>query len=195
MSTSADRRRWRYANDPEYRARVDAQQAAYRQANRVTINARDRARYAADPEGHRTRAQARRDADPAKIAEQNRVRGQRRDRAKDAARHTQSRHGISPEGWAALWAAQGGRCYLCGDELTRSARRNTAGHPVVDHVHDHRHEGGFLSCPACRRGLACSPCNLLIGWAKDDPARLCRIADNLAAANRAARQRIDALAG
>lgn len=84
-----------------------------------------------------------------------------------------SRHGMSPGDWAALWAAQDGCCYLCGDDLTEGA----AG---VDH--DHRCCPRNYSCRGCRRGLACDNCNSAIGMARDDPARLRRMADALEAA-------------
>ena len=41
-----------------------------------------------------------------------------------------------------------------------------------------------VPCPSCRRGLAHIRCNTLLGMAGDDPARLRRIAANLAKAKR-----------
>ncbi len=86
-----------------------------------------------------------------------------------------------------FWDAQDGRCYLCGDPLPE----------VTDHeVHlDHDHgccRKGTRGCAICRRGLACLPCNLLIGYGKDDPDRLRRIADGLEAASAAVRERMAA---
>jgi hypothetical protein len=46
------------------------------------------------------------------------------------------------------------------------------------------------SCDLCRRGLACSKCNSLIGLAGDDPDRLRRIADALEVANARVKARI-----
>ena len=87
------------------------------------------------------------------------------------ARH---RHGDDIEAaWAAMWETQQGCCYLCGDPLTEQITR-------IDH--DYRCCPYKKSCSICRRGLACDACNLLIGKAQDDPERLHRIADNLAAA-------------
>ena len=81
------------------------------------------------------------------------------------------RHGSDyVEVFAALWDAQSGRCYLCGDDLV-------AEQAVIEH--DHRCCPSARSCPYCRRGLACGPCNGIIGFARDDPVRLRRIADNL----------------
>lgn len=85
-------------------------------------------------------------------------------------------HGLLPEELAQIYEAQAGACYLCGDLLPgdRSAWR-------IDH--DHRCScGPRKSCRYCRRGIACDDCNVLIGRALDDPARLRRIADNLEAA-------------
>jgi hypothetical protein len=82
-------------------------------------------------------------------------------------------HGLSPEGWAAMWQSQEGRCYLCRDLLDDG--------PNVHIDHDHAHCSPGYSCLHCRRGLACNRCNALLGLANDDPDRLRRIADNLEA--------------
>src|SRR5258706_1567804 len=80
------------------------------------------------------------------------------------------RHGMRPEDWATMWAAQGGRCYL-GDEKMQ---------PDEAHVdHDHRCCPKDVTCARCRRGLAHRECNWLIGLAADDPGKLHTIARNL----------------
>jgi len=86
----------------------------------------------------------------------------------------------------AMWEAQDGKCYLCGDTLQRDVKR------AIHLDHDHSCCGPERTCEKCRRGLACKECNLVIGWAKDDPDRLRRIADNLEVAAAAARQRMSA---
>lgn len=86
--------------------------------------------------------------------------------------------------FAGLWEAQGGRCYLCGDQLQRDKPRD------VHLDHDHTCCPLSRSCERCRRGLACRRCNYLIGLAKDDPDCLRRIADGLEAANKAVRERM-----
>lgn len=92
------------------------------------------------------------------------------------------RHGRDfAEMFAAMWAAQSGRCYLCGDDLI-------AEQTVVDH--DHRCCPASRSCAYCRRGLACGNCNSLIGFARDDPDRLRRIAASLETALAAADERM-----
>lgn len=72
---------------------------------------------------------------------------------------------------AALWKEQDGRCYLCGRPLGPELMA------VIEH--DHRCCPPNRSCPDCRRGLACSPCNQIIGFAHDDADLLERIAANL----------------
>lgn len=95
----------------------------------------------------------------------------------------QVRHGPGSElDIAEMWSRQGGCCYLCGDSLI--AGRDT--HVDHDHVCCPRHR----SCRLCRRGLACSACNRILGLAADDPDRLRRIADNFEPALIAARARI-----
>jgi len=85
---------------------------------------------------------------------------------------------------SSYWEAQAGRCYLCGDKLPAG----TAHGIHLDHDHTCCPKG-TKGCERCRRGLACLPCNLLIGYGQDDPERLRRIAGNLAAAkSRAARE-------
>lgn len=94
-------------------------------------------------------------------------------------------HRMRPEDKAAMWQAQGGRCYLCGDELPLDKA-------VIDHDHRccPRRRNQSWSCPDCRRGLACHPCNLIVGHAGDDPDRLRRIAAALEPANLAVTQRL-----
>lgn len=86
--------------------------------------------------------------------------------------------------FTSLWEAQEGRCYLCGDPL------DPDGYRTIHLDHDHACCPKGRSCAKCRRGLACKPCNVLIGHAKDDPDRLRRIADNLECANAGVRERM-----
>lgn len=71
-------------------------------------------------------------------------------------RHIAKKYGITPEQYAALLEAQGGQCAVCG--TASSGRR-----PFCV---DHNHITGEV------RGLLCTPCNQMIGHAKDDPVRL-----------------------
>lgn len=83
------------------------------------------------------------------------------------------KHGMRPQDWATLYEAQAGLCYLCGSELDMIKSKAIA----IDH--DHKCCPTNKSCMICRRGLACSGCNLAIGMVHEDPARLRRIADAL----------------
>jgi hypothetical protein len=66
-------------------------------------------------------------------------------------------YGISLEEFDALVTAQEGRCAIC--------RTDTPGGKGSWHV-DHDHATNRI------RGLLCHPCNLMLGHAQDDPARL-----------------------
>lgn len=63
-----------------------------------------------------------------------------------------STYGITPEEYWALYEAQGGKCYLC--QRATGARKRLAV--------DHDHATGFV------RGLLCSPCNKILGHARDE---------------------------
>jgi hypothetical protein len=65
------------------------------------------------------------------------------------------RYGLSTEDFDALLAAQGGVCAICRGPATKKGF-------VVDHCHESKRV----------RGIVCHPCNLLIGFAQDDPDRL-----------------------
>ena len=71
--------------------------------------------------------------------------------------------GLTLEGYNAILVAQGGGCSICG---TPPGERNLH----IDHDHsccpkDH-------ACMHCLRGLLCNDCNLMLGFAKDNPSRL-----------------------
>lgn len=86
-------------------------------------------------------------------------------------------YGLSPERRTEMLAKQDGRCYLCDEPLDLDSPRKI-------HVdHDHSCCRGARSCGRCIRGLACEPCNKGIGAFGDDPDRMKRVADRLAAAN------------
>jgi hypothetical protein len=172
----------------------------YRERHREEINAKrrqkGRKRTAGDAEAHR-RWKA---ANPEKVLEHQRQyvernrdavyereRGYRATRP-DAYRAGKLRamHGMQPEDWQALWDAQQGCCYLCENPLPLPGEGKT----VIDHDHQCCPEG--RSCKFCRRGLACNNCNMAIGLAGEDPARLRRMADNLEAAQRLTLERLAA---
>ena len=96
------------------------------------------------------------------------------------------RHGLRAGQFEALWEAQGGRCCYCEQPLPREGASSRA---VIDH--DHTCCGPKRSCDACRRGLACNNCNVIVGMAYDDPDRLEIMAANLRAIAAATRERIN----
>src|SRR6266851_2050819 len=111
------------------------------------------------------------------------IRGRARKNYRPGRQHAdvlRSRHSMEPDDWAAIWDAQDGRCYLCGDELV-------AEKAVIDH--DHSHCPRQRSCPICRRGLAHPDCNSAIGLAGDDVARLRRMVDAMGIAQLAVNER------
>ncbi len=113
--------------------------------------------------------------------EKNREKERTQARARRALQPLRNQHGPwAEEDRATLLAAQGGRCYLCGEEMTQKSER-------IDH--DHSCCPKNQSCRICRRGVAHHGCNILIGLAGDDPAALRRIADALEAAQLAFTQR------
>ena len=73
-------------------------------------------------------------------------------------RTVQRQYNLTPEMYSELYAAQGGKCGVCG-VATGAARRLAVDH---DHgcVEDHPREQG---CLQCIRGLLCSPCNVMLG--------------------------------
>ncbi len=71
------------------------------------------------------------------------------------------RHGLTPESYDDMLAAQGGVCAICGG-INASGKRL-----VVDHDHDSNR----------RRLLLCGNCNRGIGYLKDNPATLRAAAD------------------
>lgn len=84
---------------------------------------------------------------------------------------TLRRYGMNADQYAELLAAQGAVCQICG-------RVNANGNRLsIDHDHACCPKGG--SCGRCVRGLLCNKCNLFLGNADDDAARLRKAADYL----------------
>lgn len=150
------RRRYRERNREQIREKGREQRRQYYAQNRERLVARQRDYY-------RTTGRARYLAT--------------RDPARESAANLRSKHGLTTADLASMLDAQGGCCYLCGEPLA-------IGKAVIDHDHScctptpTRQSG---SCRWCRRGVACNNCNAIIGMARDDPARLRRIASALEA--------------
>lgn len=201
--------------DPEVRrAKAREYTRAYRARNRDKVNGRQREYRAQNPERERESQRQYRERNRDMIRERNRPRSRayyanNREPMKAAAREYRLRngdeirrrerekywsggqkqmrawrlmfyHGMRPEDWAAMWDAQQGLCYLCSEELGDQRA-------VIEH--DHSCCPPESSCRICRRGLAHSDCNSSIGMARDDPARLRRMADALEAAQAIVEQR------
>jgi hypothetical protein len=161
QSKEAQRRRKRYAEDPEYRVKLladnnkryaeDAQfrekvvagGRQHRAANKEEINAARRERYATDPD----------------YAESQRAYTRSRYVHVNAER-LMSQFGMTIADYNALLARQNGVCRIC---KTRPAGRRLA----VDHCHD----------TDTIRSLLCNNCNLGVGNFKDNPALMRAAAD------------------
>lgn len=167
------RRRAEYALN---RDKINAARRAMR--NSEKDSAEQRARYWRDPGKARAQRRAQYARNHGNELAARRVRHLQNREADNERRRTYRvlyRHGMRPEDWAAMWQAQDGRCYLCGDDLAE-------GKTHVDH--DHSHCPRNRSCGICRRGLTCNRCNQAVGLAGDDPDRMERMAENLRSAKR-----------
>ena len=86
-----------------------------------------------------------------------------RERAEWAQRFTL--YGLTRQAYEDLFCEQDGQCACCGDSMEFTGR-----HTHVDH--DHTCCAGQKTCGKCVRGLLCSACNLMLGYAKDSDVRL-----------------------
>ena len=149
----------------ERRARQREASRRWREKNPEKIRVARRAWREQNPTYHR------------KWNEKNREKRREQNRARRSADPERARfhaawvnHRMHPEDWAALWDAQNGLCYLCGEPMDPQRVH-------VDHDYTCCHYG--KSCQFCRRGLTHPVCNQLVGLGGDDPDRLRRIADAL----------------
>lgn len=92
--------------------------------------------------------------------------------------HLRRTYGITADRFKALMEEQDGYCYLCTEPLGTHGKRGV----YVDHDHNCCPES--TSCGKCVRGLTCHRCNTGIGFFRDDPQLMRRVAANLEAANR-----------
>lgn len=155
------KRRWRERNRE---AHLESNRC-YREANRDVLRERSNRYYQANREAHLERTNRYYQAN------REQVLAHRRNKSREW--RLRYKHDMHPDEWIALWDAQLGRCYLCGDPLTEDQ---------AEIEHDHGCCPSPYTCWICRRGLACHDCNAAIGFADDDPARLRRMADALEAA-------------
>ena len=89
----------------------------------------------------------------------------------DPRQPTAKRQGLTQSEVAAAILAQGGRCAIGGEPLGALV--------AVDHDHELARRHGHAperGCPACFRGITCTPHNTALGAFGDDPALLRRAA-------------------
>ncbi len=89
---------------------------------------------------------------------------------REAEIHRRYKYGIEPEEYKAKFEEQGRRCPICGTDGTEFKKGPGNGWRT-----DHCHTTGKF------RGILCHPCNVAIGFAKDDPDILLRAAQYLSA--------------
>ena len=157
--------------DPEARREWQRQ---WEDTNRDRLNelARERKKLPQNRKKRREAERRYRTANGEKRREYERKR-YRDNHASELARFFAYRHGPDGERWfAAAWQSQGGLCYLCEEPLAEDRSQ-----VAVDH--DHSCCPDRRSCAACRRGLACHRCNVMLGRVSDDPDLLEKIAANL----------------
>jgi Autographiviridae endonuclease VII len=142
MGTTKARRRERYAQDPDYRARQRAYARTYHEAHKQEINERRRAYCHSHKQEISERKRAYYHAHKQEI--------------KPALRRGQLKrqYGLSPADYDALLAKQGGVCPLCGKRSEKTF--------CVDHCH----ETGTV------RGLLCRQCNFALGGFTDSQAAM-----------------------
>lgn len=131
---------------------------------KLCTNADNIARAAADPQKHNARSKAWREANPEKWLATVRAWQARNPEKVEAARKQvkDNKYGID---FDALWKAQKGLCACCGGPMQPKGREMDS--VCVDH--DRTCCPGKKSCGKCVRGLIHWSCNLILGYAKDDP--------------------------
>jgi hypothetical protein len=149
-------RSWRERN-PERAREADAAHARRQAADRE----RQARKRAEDREAYNAEARRRRAENPEHFRELDRLRGIR-DRRKRADQKLRSAYGITLDDYEAMSERQGGVCAICG-QPERAMHKNGAYRRLAV---DHCHETGVV------RGLLCSRCNPMIGYAQHDVAVL-----------------------
>lgn len=123
-------RRWRYANDPEYRARRNGQNKKWNRENR-------------DYWQRVTKERIRNESEEARDHRLSRLRS----------RHLQRKYGISIDDYRAMWMEQGGLCWICEQpETRRDVRTGEPNLLAVDHSAETGRVRGLL-CAQCNRAL------------------------------------------
>lgn len=87
-------------------------------------------------------------------------------------------YNVSQDWYDRTLAEQGDRCAICSADVPGGRGESWS----IDH--DHGCCAGKGSCGSCVRGLVCTNCNLLLGYAGDSPDRLRSAAEYLERHNR-----------
>src|SRR5262245_1258931 len=159
VTASNEKKRKRYAEDPEYREERLARSRASYAAHKEKRSAYMRAYYLAHRDEIIARTRRRRAAGIVKPKDPRVARASRLQRV----------YGISPADYEALFARQGGACAIC----------KRSGLPLCV---DHCHVTGWV------RGLLCHSCNSALGFLQDHPRVVTAAGAYLRAAARAARR-------
>lgn len=138
---------------------------------KVCTNEENCARAAADPAKHTARSRAWRDAHPGRASAIARA-WQLRNPEQYKNIQIKRRFKID---FDAAWKAQDGKCASCGDPMAPKGKEPDS--VCVDH--DRSCCPGGESCGKCVRGLIHRNCNLVLGYAKDNPEVLLRAVEYL----------------
>lgn len=161
------RNRERRASDPDYRARVNANNRRYKlkhvakiQDWNTTYNEAVKVRRKVDLEfRNQKNAYKRKLRERPEDKEKVRV-YKANNRPRIISYDRKAKYKITQEQFDALFLSQGSKCAICG--------RQDSGWKGRWHLdHDHSCCDGAKSCGKCIRGILCQPCNLLLARAKD----------------------------
>jgi hypothetical protein len=149
----------------------------WREANPEKVKAHNRQWREANPEKAKANSRQWRDANPEKSAAANKkYRDENPAYSKQWARAGNAgKFGITLEDALAL---QDNKCLICLKSEPTSKTGNLLAWAMD---HDHACCPSGSGCPGCFRGVLCSSCNRVLGYAYDDPGILRRGADYLEA--------------
>lgn len=149
--------RERYKLDPT-KKRNDSNR--FRKTHSDRLNAEARAKRMSDPVAARAKDKELRSRSRDKIrAREERYKNKHPEKFARKMRRTRLRkYGLTIESFEALLHAQGGKCAICGAEFYLLPNQHR-------HV-DHDHKIGIV------RGIICQHCNVMIGYARENPVIL-----------------------
>jgi len=136
----------------EQKERKSARGKVWQEVNKEKIAAGKKAYYAANREEMTAQRRAHREANKEKYAVQQ------------MARRLKSDYGLTPEGYAEMYEAQGGLCWICKEPKRSRLETGTSTREVL--CIDHCHHTDKV------RGLLCSKCNSAIGLFRENELNL-----------------------